>query len=260
MEELKTENTVIEIKEEQIGQNCQRGWVTLKIIHLYHQDIFFKVKESAHLGPLMAKCKEKFGNPTNLKIRTNQRVIKMDDTPQTLGLKYNDINVIKAYYDNPEKETTGANVANLATEKQLGYIMLKVIGPDTNEIHFRVKQNTRMGKLKRTYSKRAGVQVTSLRFLFDGRRILDDETPDALDMQENDVIEVYQEQFGGTTAEGNSASVLFFLHSRTVTIKNKRWNRSVFRTLIPSYQWRSTTRDIQPGDVFLICQESINSC
>lgn len=68
---------------------------------------------------------------------------------------------------------------------------------DSNEIHFRVKMTTQMGKLKKSYSERVvsliarwvsrwsflkiilfqGVPVTSLRFLFDGRRINDDETP-----------------------------------------------------------------------------------
>ena len=35
-----------------------------------------------------------------------------------------------------------------------------------------------------------GVPITSLRFLFDGRRINDDETPKALEMEQDDVIEV----------------------------------------------------------------------
>ena len=36
-------------------------------------------------------------------------------------------------------------------------------GQDSNEIHFRVKQTTQMGKLKKSYSERVGVPVTSLR-------------------------------------------------------------------------------------------------
>ena len=40
--------------------------------------------------------------------------------------------------------------------------------------------------------------VSLPRFLFDGRRINDDETPKALEMEQDDVIEVYQEQTGGT--------------------------------------------------------------
>merc|ERR1711962_1199868 len=77
------------------------------------------------------------------------------------------------------------------------YIKLKVVGQDSNEIHFRVKQTTQMGKLKKSYSERVGVPVSSLRFLFDGRRINDDETPKQLEMEQDDVIEVYQEQTGG---------------------------------------------------------------
>ncbi len=41
------------------------------------------------------------------------------------------------------------------------------------------------------------VLVSPFRFLFDGRRINDDETPKALEMEQDDVIEVYQEQTGG---------------------------------------------------------------
>merc|ERR1711881_35179 len=82
------------------------------------------------------------------------------------------------------------------------YIKLKVVGQDSNEIHFRVKQTTQMGKLKKSYSERAGVPQTSLRFLFDGRRINDDETPKALEMEQDDVIEVYQEQTGGSLGVG----------------------------------------------------------
>ena len=77
-----------------------------------------------------------------------------------------------------------------------------------------------MGKLKKSFADRTGVAVSSLRFLFDGRRILDEDTPKSLEMEEDDVIEVkfsafdfsswplipypfvqfqvYQEQLGGS--------------------------------------------------------------
>merc|ERR1712050_277505 len=92
------------------------------------------------------------------------------------------------------RQTSTATTMGDETE----YIKLKVVGQDSNEIHFRVKQTTQMGKLKKSYSERVGVPVTSLRFLFDGRRINDDETPKALEMEQDDVIEVYQEQTGGS--------------------------------------------------------------
>ncbi len=72
-----------------------------------------------------------------------------------------------------------------------------MVGQDNSEVHFKVKFTTNMGKLKKSYSERQGVPVQSLRFLFDGRRINDDETPKQLEMENDDTIEVYQEQVGG---------------------------------------------------------------
>merc|ERR1711935_379551 len=91
-----------------------------------------------------------------------------------------------------------ANADKMSENKdETEYIKLKVVGQDSNEIHFRVKMSTQMGKLKKSYAERVGVPISSLRFLFDGRRINDDETPKALEMEQEDVIEVYQEQTGG---------------------------------------------------------------
>lgn len=92
---------------------------------------------------------------------------------------------------------TDAGGNNTATSQPTEYIKLKVVGQDSNEVHFRVKFGTSMAKLKKAYAERTGVAVTSLRFLFDGRRVNDDDTPKSLEMEEDDVIEVYQEQLGG---------------------------------------------------------------
>ncbi|KAM8873465.1 small ubiquitin-related modifier 1 [Synchiropus picturatus] len=77
------------------------------------------------------------------------------------------------------------------------YIKLKVIGQDSSEIHFKVKMTTHLKKLKESYSQRQGVPASTLRFLFEGQRIADNQTPKELGMEDEDVIEVYQEQTGG---------------------------------------------------------------
>ena len=64
-------------------------------------------------------------------------------------------------------------------------IKVKVIRPDSNhEIHFKVKQRMNMGKLKKSYSERAGVPVAFIDFEWRGRRICHDETPLSLDMDQ----------------------------------------------------------------------------
>ena len=107
-------------------------------------------------------------------------------------------------------------------------IKLKVVGQDSNEIHFRVKQTTQMGKLMKSYSERVGVPVTSLRFLFDGRRINDDESPSALEMEQDDVIEVWGEIPSQQEIEAHSKKVeahskkVEALKEKTVQILTKR--------------------------------------
>ena len=70
-------------------------------------------------------------------------------------------------------------------------IKLKVVGQDSREFYFRVKQTTRMSKLKKSYSERVGIPVISLRFFFDGQRIQDHHTAKALKMEQDDMIEVF---------------------------------------------------------------------
>jgi len=78
------------------------------------------------------------------------------------------------------------------------YIRLRVITSDmTNEVHFRVKAATALVRLKRSYCSKLGYQVDELRFVFDGHRITDDDTPKKLGMINDDVIEIYQERTGG---------------------------------------------------------------
>jgi small ubiquitin-related modifier len=116
--------------------------------------------------------------------------------------------IVPASESRNENTTDDDATKNEKGDGDSGYIKLKVLGNDSNEIHFRVKMSTQMHKLKRSYSEKAGVQLPGLRFLFDGRRITDEDTPKLLEMEDGDVIEVYQEQSGG--AETNKVSAQKF--------------------------------------------------
>ncbi|KAJ1353161.1 C4-methyl sterol oxidase 1 [Parelaphostrongylus tenuis] len=87
--------------------------------------------------------------------------------------------------------------APASVDAAVEYIKLKVVSQDSNLVKFRLKTRMAMGKLKRSYADRIGVAVSSLRFIFDGRPIRDDDTPETLDLQDDDMIEVYQEQLEG---------------------------------------------------------------
>nr|AAX30012.1 small ubiquitin modifier 2 [Schistosoma mansoni] len=79
------------------------------------------------------------------------------------------------------------------------YINLKVKGQDGSEVQFRIKRSTPLSKkLMNAYCDRTSVDVNSIRFLFDGRRIREaTQTPDELDMEDGDEIDAHREQTGG---------------------------------------------------------------
>ena len=72
-----------------------------------------------------------------------------------------------------------------ADEADTEYIKLKVVEQDSNDIHFRVKMTTQTSELKKSYSECVGALIASLRFLFDDKRINDDEIPKSLEMEQH---------------------------------------------------------------------------
>ena len=70
-------------------------------------------------------------------------------------------------------------------------IKLRVVGEDGGEMHFTVKKTTPLRKLMWRYSEIKGVEVTSLRFLFDGLRISYSNTAEDVGLTENDEIRAF---------------------------------------------------------------------
>jgi len=82
------------------------------------------------------------------------------------------------------------------TEGEAEYIEIKADGVDEllDVIRFRVKQTARMKHLKESYSEKVGIPVHSLRFLFEGRFISDDDTARMLEINQGDTIDVFLEK------------------------------------------------------------------
>ncbi|KAN0060071.1 SUMO protein smt3 [Thecaphora frezii] len=77
---------------------------------------------------------------------------------------------------------------------------IKVKDVNGNEVFFKVKKNTRLHKLKLAYADKMGKPVNSVRFIFDGQRIGDDDTAETLGMEDSDEIDAMIEQTGGSSA------------------------------------------------------------
>lgn len=78
-----------------------------------------------------------------------------------------------------------------------GHINLKVKGQDGNEVFFRIKRSTQLKKLMNAYCDRQSYEFNSIAFLFDGRRLRPDQTPDDLEMEDGDEIDAMLHQTGG---------------------------------------------------------------
>ncbi|KJA16631.1 hypothetical protein HYPSUDRAFT_288339 [Hypholoma sublateritium FD-334 SS-4] len=76
-------------------------------------------------------------------------------------------------------------------------INIKVVSSAGEEVFFKIKRSTKLSKLQGAYASKVGKDVGSIRFLYDGARIQDDDTPSSLDMEDNDTIDVMVEQVGG---------------------------------------------------------------
>ncbi|XP_022886561.1 small ubiquitin-related modifier 1-like isoform X2 [Olea europaea var. sylvestris] len=60
------------------------------------------------------------------------------------------------------------------------HINLKVKGQDGSEVVFRIKRSTQLKKLMNAYCDRQSVEFNSIAFLFDGRRLRGEQTPDEM--------------------------------------------------------------------------------
>ncbi|KAG5417519.1 SMT3 [Candida metapsilosis] len=76
-------------------------------------------------------------------------------------------------------------------------INLKVVDGNGGEIWFKVKRATPMKKIMHAYCEKQSKSEDSIRFFFDGNRVNATQTPEELDMEDNDVIEAHHAQLGG---------------------------------------------------------------
>ncbi|KAG6812587.1 hypothetical protein H0H92_002056 [Tricholoma furcatifolium] len=73
-------------------------------------------------------------------------------------------------------------------------INIKVVSSTGEEVFFKIKRSTKLSKLQGAYANKVGKDVNSIRFLYDGSRISEDDTPNSLEMEDNDTIDVMVER------------------------------------------------------------------
>ncbi|XP_024260734.1 small ubiquitin-related modifier 3 [Oncorhynchus tshawytscha] len=79
------------------------------------------------------------------------------------------------------------------------HINLKVAGQDGSVVQFKIKRHTPLSKLMKAYCERQGLSIRQIRFRFDGQPINETDTPAQLEMEDEDTIDVFQQQTGGSS-------------------------------------------------------------
>jgi small ubiquitin-related modifier len=96
-----------------------------------------------------------------------------------------------------DEENTDAAVKPDVKEDGETALQIRVKDQTGEEVFFKVKPQTQMGKIFDAYAKRRGIASTALRFMLDGKRILPNDTPTTLELEDLDQIDCLLEQIGG---------------------------------------------------------------
>ncbi|PKU71583.1 Small ubiquitin-related modifier 1 [Dendrobium catenatum] len=96
-----------------------------------------------------------------------------------------------------KKLVTKGTPKRLETIVEEPHINLKVKGQHGNEQTFTIKRTTNLKRLMDAYCNRQSENVNAIVFLYDGRRLRGEETPESLKMEDGDEIDAMLHQTGG---------------------------------------------------------------
>jgi len=86
-------------------------------------------------------------------------------------------------------------------------ITIRVKDQTGEETMFKIKKSTKMSKVFSAYAQRKGVEEKSLRFLLDGERINETDTPKMLELEDEDQIDCVLAQVGGSGDDDDNDNV-----------------------------------------------------
>ena len=76
------------------------------------------------------------------------------------------------------------------------HLNIKVVSND-GEVFFKIRKTTPLLKLMNSFCTRQSKSIDSVKFLLNGQRINKEDTPEMLDMEDGDTIDVVMQQTGG---------------------------------------------------------------
>ena len=94
-----------------------------------------------------------------------------------------------------QRKTERKQILGSSSKEQVKIIVSRQ--DHTKMVAFIMKRDDQMQKLFKRYASIVGVQASSLRFLFDGNKINGVDTPRNIEIEDDNIIEVYQMESNG---------------------------------------------------------------
>lgn len=162
--------------------------ISLKVHGQDGDQVFFLMKRSTALKKLMnAYCERQSVDYDSIMFMFNGQRLGGDQTPGELEMEDDDEIHAMPHDDGAQLAMEGMTISKKDTNP--GYITLKVIqGLDGCEMFFRIKGSTRLMKLMNIYCERHSLDYGSFVFIFGGRCLRGEQTPDELALKEGDQI------------------------------------------------------------------------
>merc|ERR1712129_523657 len=88
-------------------------------------------------------------------------------------------------------------------------VKLRLVGEGGRQVLMRVKRTTQMKKMKRAFTLQTGLHLNYLEFFINGDKIDEDKTPEDLEMEEEDMVEVQNKVPSGWRAIESLESTLY---------------------------------------------------
>mmetsp|Transcript_4325 Transcript_4325/g.9375 ORF Transcript_4325/g.9375 Transcript_4325/m.9375 type:complete len:93 (+) Transcript_4325:196-474(+) len=68
-----------------------------------------------------------------------------------------------------------------------------------DQVQFKVKSHTKFEKIFSAFATKKSLDPSTLKFVFEGERVLGTHTPGDLQMEDNDTVDVFIQQLGGAS-------------------------------------------------------------
>jgi hypothetical protein len=173
--------------------------LSINIKDQQENEVFFKIKTTTRLGKVFdSYCERQEVGRRSVRFLLDGDRIQDTDTPESLEIEDGDM--IQCVLEQTGGE--GTPEGDPKPEDQAPtHLNVNVKDQDGNDLYFKIKKHTPLKKVMDAYCERQGKARGLVRFLFEGTRVQDNDTPDSLELEDGDMIQVFLEQQGGEDSQ-----------------------------------------------------------